>query len=150
MPAIFSDYMVLQQKSNVSFWGKAKPGEIVFINATWGMSAKTEVNKDGLWKTKIKTVKAGGPYEVKIKIGDSTIVYKNVMLGEVWLCSGQSNMEMPLEGSPPQSVVQNSAEEIKKANYPDIRFFNVTRAVSNKPEFNCAGRWTRVQLSDSG
>ena len=142
MPAIFSDYMVLQQKSNVSFWGKAKPGEIVFINATWGMSAKTEVNKDGLWKTKIKTVKAGGPYEVKIKIGDSTIVYKNVMLGEVWLCSGQSNMEMPLEGWPPQSVVQNSAEEIKKANYPDIRFFNVTRAVSNKPEFNCAGRWT--------
>ncbi len=142
MPSIFSDNMVLQQKSNVQFWGKARPGDSVFINGSWNASAKTKVNDDGLWKTKIKTLKAGGPYEVKVKIGDSTIVYKNVMLGEVWLCSGQSNMEMPLEGWPPQSVIQNSAEEIKNANYPDIRLFNVTRAVSNKPEFNCAGKWT--------
>jgi sialate O-acetylesterase len=141
MPSIFSDNMVLQQKSNVQFWGKAKPGDSVFISGSWNASAKTKVNDDGLWKTKIKTIKAGGPYEVKIKIGDSTIVFKNVMLGEVWLCSGQSNMEMPLEGWPPQSVIQNSAEEIKDANYPDIRLFNVTKAVSNTPEFNCAGRW---------
>jgi sialate O-acetylesterase len=141
MPSIFSDNMVLQQKSNVQFWGKAKPGDNVFINGGWNAFAKTKVNNDGLWKTKIKTIKAGGPYEVKIKIGDSTIVYKNVMLGEVWLCSGQSNMEMPLEGWLPQNVIQNSAEEIKNANYPDIRLFDVTKAVSNKPEFNCAGRW---------
>jgi sialate O-acetylesterase len=142
MPAIFSDNMVLQQKSNVQFWGKAKPGESVAINASWGATSKAKVNDDGLWKTKLKTIKAGGPYEVKIKIGDTTIVYKNVLLGEVWLCSGQSNMEMPLEGWPPQSVIQNSAEEIKAANYPEIRLFNVARAVSNKPEFNCVGNWT--------
>jgi sialate O-acetylesterase len=142
MPAIFSDNMVLQQKSNVQFWGKANPGEKVEIKATWGASAKTKVNDEGLWKVKIKTIKAGGPYEVKINVGDSAIVYKNVMLGEVWLCSGQSNMEMPLEGWPPQSVVKNSAEEIKAANYPNIRLFSVARAVSNKPEFNCVGKWT--------
>jgi sialate O-acetylesterase len=142
MPAIFSDNMVLQQKSKVQFWGKAKPGEIVVINASWGAAAKTEANSDGLWKTKVKTTKAGGPYEVKIKIGDSTIVYKNVLLGEVWLCSGQSNMEMPLEGWPPQAVVKNSAEEIKEANYQNIRLFSVSRAVSIKPEFNCSGKWS--------
>jgi sialate O-acetylesterase len=142
MPAIFSDNMVLQQKSNVQFWGKAEPGVSVVINANWGASANTIVNDEGLWKVKLKTIKAGGPYQIKIQIGDSTIVYTNVLLGEVWLCSGQSNMEMPLEGWPPQNLINNSAEEIKQANYPDIRLFNVARAVSNKPEFNCTGKWS--------
>ena len=142
MPAIFSDNMVLQQKSSVQFWGKANPGDKIIINATWGAAAKATVNDEGIWKTKVKTIKAGGPYEVKIKIGDSTIIYKNVLLGEVWLCSGQSNMEMPLEGWPPQNVIQNSAQEIKEANYPEIRLFNVAKAVSNKAEFNCVGAWT--------
>ena len=142
IPSIFSDNMVLQQKSNVRFWGKANPGESIEVSASWGASAKTKVNDNGLWKTDLKTIKAGGPYEIKIKIGDSTLVYKNVLLGEVWLCSGQSNMELPLQGWPPQVVVQNSAEEIKEANYPYIRLFNVSRAVSDKPLFNCSGKWT--------
>lgn len=141
MPAIFSDNMVLQQNSRAPFWGRAEPGETVSVNCSWGESAKATVNSDGMWQTKVKTPKAGGPYKVKIKTADSTIVFKNVMLGEVWLCSGQSNMEMPLEGWPPYSTIQNSAEEIKDANYPEIRLFTVSRAVSNKPEFNCSGTW---------
>ncbi len=142
MPAIFSDNMVLQQNTNVSFWGKADPGENVSVSSSWEETANTKVNEDSIWQTKLKTGKAGGPYEVTIQIGDSTIKYQNVMLGEVWLCSGQSNMEMPLEGWPPQAMVQNYAEEIKEANYPEIRLFTVSRAVSNKPEFNCAGTWS--------
>ncbi len=142
MPAIFSDNMVLQQNTQVPFWGKAEPGEAVSINCSWGASADTKVENDGSWKANINTEKAGGPYEVKIQIGDSTILYKNVMLGEVWLCSGQSNMEMPLEGWPPQNPINNSAKEIREADYPDIRLFTVTRAVSNKPEFNCSGNWS--------
>lgn len=142
MPALFSDNMVIQQKTNVTFWGKASPGTSVSIDASWGASTKTKVQTDSLWKVKLKTTKAGGPYEVKIQIGDSTIIYKNVMLGEVWLCSGQSNMEMPLQGWPPDNPIQNSAEEIQAANYPDIRLFSASRAVSAEREFNCIGTWS--------
>jgi len=141
LPALFSDNMVLQQKAKVDFWGKANPGEEVVITAGWGVTARAEVKDDSTWIVKVMTKKAGGPYEVKIKIGDSTIVYKNVMLGEVWLCSGQSNMEMPLEGWP-DNIIKNSAEEIKEADYPDIRLYTVARALSAEPEFNCAGTWS--------
>ncbi len=142
MPSLFSDNMVLQQRTKVTFWGKANPGEPVTVNSSWGASAKTKVKDDSVWMTKLTTKNAGGPYEVKVKIGDSTIVYKNVMLGEVWVCSGQSNMEMPLEGWPPENIVKNSAEEINAANYPDIRLFTVARAVAGEPEFNCSGMWS--------
>ena len=141
MPSIFSDNMVLQQKSFVPIWGKAKPNSKVKIETTWKQSAQTKVNDDGSWNVKIKTPKAGGPYEIKIVFDDSSIVYKNVLIGEVWLCSGQSNMEMPLEGWPPRDTIYGSAQEIKNAENPKIRFFTVTRAISNKPEFNCEGTW---------
>jgi sialate O-acetylesterase len=141
MPSIFSDNMVLQQKSGAPFWGKGSPGKEVVIKASWGASAKTKIQDNGLWKVKLHTPSAGGPFEVDIKIGDSTIVYKNVMSGEVWLCSGQSNMEMPLEGWP-QTPVENSALEIETANYPNIRLYTVARAVSEKQEFNCVGTWS--------
>ncbi|MFZ0453744.1 MAG: sialate O-acetylesterase [Ignavibacteriaceae bacterium] len=142
MPAIFSDNMVLQHNSEAPFWGKAEPGENVSINCSWGESAETSADNDGTWQTKVKTPGAGGPYVVKIQIGDSAVEYKNVMSGEVWLCSGQSNMEMPMEGWPPYAAVKNSAEEIKDADYPEIRLFTVARAVSDKPEFNCLGNWS--------
>jgi len=142
MPEIFSSNMVLQQKSNVPFWGKALPGTSVMITASWGSSAKAIVKPDSTWIVRLKTVRAGGPYGVKITVGDTTIEYQNVMLGEVWVCSGQSNMEMPLEGWPPENLIQNSAEEIQNANYPDIRLFTVARAVSNEPEFDCVGTWS--------
>ncbi|MBI1938353.1 MAG: glycosyl hydrolase family 2 [Ignavibacteriales bacterium] len=142
MPAIFSDNMVLQQKSLAPFWGKAKPGEKVFIKTGWGASANTKAGDDSLWQTKIRTPKAGGPYEIKIQIGDSAIVYKNVMTGEVWICSGQSNMEMPLEGWPPNDTISGASQEIPNANYPAIRLFTVTRAYSTEQQFNCTGSWT--------
>ena len=142
IPAIFSDNMVLQQNTNVSFWGKGNPGEAVLISSSWGEKTDTKVKDDSTWLIKLKTEKAGGPYVINVQIGDSSIEFKNVMLGEVWLCSGQSNMEMPLEGWPPQNLIQNSDEEIREANYPEIRFFTVSRAVSNKPEFDCSGTWS--------
>ena len=141
MPSIFSDNMVLQRNTDVSFWGKAELNIKININTTWGESASTSVNSDGKWITKIKTPDAGGPYEVKIQIGDSLITYKNVLIGEVWLCSGQSNMEMPVRGWLPANPILNSKEEIEKADYPNIRLFTVARAISNKEEFNCKGQW---------
>ena len=141
LPSLFSDNMVLQQKSTVPIWGKAIPGQKVYVKGSWGKSAWTTVNPDSNWKVYIRTIKAGGPYELDVKIGDSTVVYRNVMLGEVWLCSGQSNMEMPLQGWLPKNPVNNSLKEIQSANYPEIRLFTVGRRVAAEPMFSCSGRW---------
>jgi sialate O-acetylesterase len=142
IPSIISNNMVLQQRSNVSLWGKAKPQEKILVHGSWGASSQAIVQNDSLWQIKLKTPKAGGPYEVSILIGDSTIVYKNVLIGEVWLCSGQSNMEMPLQGWPPRDTISYSTQEIKNAMNPNIRFFTVTRAYSESPNFNCIGNWS--------
>ncbi|MEJ2506774.1 MAG: sialate O-acetylesterase, partial [Ignavibacteriaceae bacterium] len=149
IPAIFSDNMVLQQNTDVSFWGKAEPGSNVSIEASWGESANTTVNDDHSWLIKIKTPEAGGPYDVNLQVGDSTINYKNVLIGEVWLCSGQSNMEMPLQGWLPESPIDNSKEVIEKSDYPQIRLFTVQRAFSNKEEFNCMGKWEECSPTTS-
>ncbi len=141
MPSIFSDNMVLQQKTTAPFWGIAVPGNDVKIKASWGSSAKTKVKDDGSWMAEIKTPKAGGPYSIEITIGDSIINYKNVLVGEVWLCSGQSNMEMPLEGWPPNDTIATSKQEIPNAANDKIRFFTVARAIATEPAFNCTGTW---------
>ncbi len=141
MPAIFSNNMVLQQKSDVPVWGKAEPNEKVTVKASWGATASTVVEPDSNWEVHIRTIKAGGPYDMRVTVGKSSIVYKNVMLGEVWVCSGQSNMEIPLQGWPPQYPIENSAREISKANYPNIRLFHVARAFSPTPDFQCVGSW---------
>ncbi len=142
VPALFSNNMVLQQRSNVPFWGKALPGSKISVKASWGAVAKGEAKPDSNWMVKLKTPKAGGPFTVDLQIGDSTINYKNVLVGEVWLCSGQSNMEMPLAGWPPHDTIANSSKEIKEANYSNLRLFTVARAYSIEPEFNCKGSWS--------
>lgn len=141
LPAIFSDHMVLQQKSKAPFWGKANPNLKITIAASWGASARTMVQSDSLWQLKLKTPKAGGPYEITLQIGDSIIVYKNVLIGEVWLCSGQSNMEMPLAGWPPRDLIDGSEQAIQTAGNKNLRLFTVTRAYSHQPQFNCVGQW---------
>jgi sialate O-acetylesterase len=141
LPSIFSDNMVLQQKAEVAFWGKTVSENRINISTSWGVTAETVASKDGSWITRIKTPKAGGPYQITIQSGDTSIIYKNVLIGEVWICSGQSNMEMPLEGWPPKDTIINSKEEIKNAYNTKIRFFTVNRAVSYKTEFNVTGEW---------
>ena len=141
LPSIFSNNMVLQQKINASIWGKADPDKIVYVKTNWGVVAQTVAGADSLWKVKIKTPKAGGPYEIQIQTEGDTVLFKNVMIGEVWICSGQSNMEMPLEGWPPDAPVEGSEEAIKNSTNSNIRFFTVTRSISDKPEYDCNGIW---------
>ena len=141
IPAIFSDNMVLQQNTEVNFWGKAIVGLNVNATGSWGAAANTQVQSDGKFNLKLKTPLAGGPFQVYLQIGDTTIIYKNVLMGEVWICSGQSNMEMPLMGWPPNDLISNSENEIKTANNQNIRLFTVAHAVSNVKEFNCIGSW---------
>jgi sialate O-acetylesterase len=144
IPSVFSNKMVLQQNSDVSFWGKAEANQNVNVTGSWGNSEKTLVKSDGTFHLKLKTPTAGGPYQVYLQIGDTTIIYKNVLIGEVWICSGQSNMEMPLMGWPPASLVEGSDEEIKNANNEQIRLFTVTHAISMNKEFNCSGSWQQM------
>ena len=77
--------MVLQQNAEAPFWGKAKPDTKVSIQASWGESANTTADANGLWFTKLKTPAAGGPFEIKINAGETTVPIKNVLSGEVWL-----------------------------------------------------------------
>jgi sialate O-acetylesterase len=141
LPSIFGDNMMMQQKTEAAIWGKAVAGETIEVTSTWGEKASAKAKADGKWLTKIKTPVAGGPYEIKIKGKDSEITLKNILIGEVWVCSGQSNMEMPLMGWPPKDTIEHSEREIKNAKYPKIRMFTVTKAVSVKPREDCKGFW---------
>lgn len=138
---LFTDNLVLQQKSDAPIWGKGKPGATVSITASWGKKAKSIVQPDSNWIVKIQTPKAGGPYAISFVHDGDTTMLKNVLIGEVWLCSGQSNMEMPLEGWPPDNPINNSATEIQHAVFPKIRLFTVDHAISLEPKDNCIGSW---------
>lgn len=142
VPSLFSDNMVLQRESHVPVWGRALPGQRVVVEGSWGAEAGTVAKGDSSWKVELRTVKAGGPYRLKISTADSSVVYSNVMLGEVWVCSGQSNMQMPLAGWPPLFPLNRAEEEIQKAKYPDIRLFDESMKYSATPENSCTGSWT--------
>ena len=121
--SIFTDHMVLQQQEEVAFWGHYTAGEKVSVTGSWGKSIATTPNEKGDWELTIPTPKAGGPYQVTVTTKERTIVFKDVMIGEVWLSSGQSNMEWKLKQC--EGCVLNQEEEIANANYNDIRMFTV-------------------------
>jgi sialate O-acetylesterase len=140
LPAVFNDHMVLQQQSEVTVWGWAKAGSNVQIVPSWDKkkyAAKTDAS--GKWKTKITTPSAGGPYEITFSDG---VVKKlsNVLIGEVWLCSGQSNMEMPVKGFRSQPV-SGSNDAILRSKNKNIRLFTVQRASNIEPQEECKGQW---------
>jgi sialate O-acetylesterase len=141
LPAIFANNMVLQQNTKVNLWGTSEPNDNIKIEASWGKSATAIAGKDGKWSATIETVVAGGPYSLKIKGKSSKITIDNILLGEVWLCSGQSNMEMPLKGFSSKDSILDASKEIAAANYPQIRMFAVARAYSPKPKDNVKGEW---------
>ncbi len=128
LPVLFGDNMVLQRNVKIPIWGKADPGGKVSVQCA-GKRKTVKVTEDGEWRINFNALNAGGPFELKV-IGQDTINYKNVMVGEVWLCSGQSNMEMPLAG---WGKVLNYEQEIAEANYPDIRLFQFNHTMSAVP-----------------
>ncbi|MDP4269211.1 MAG: sialate O-acetylesterase [Bacteroidota bacterium] len=131
LPSLFSQHMVLQQKEEVAFWGKSNPETEITIRGSWGETAKSKAANDGKWIAKLRTPGAGGPYKIEISNADTTIVIDDVLIGEVWLASGQSNMEMRLKGWPPTDTVQNSKNEIASASYQGIRMFTVAQELSD-------------------
>ena len=139
LPSVFSDNLVLQQNSDVAIWGWAGPGETLKIVASWNTKDTIRVKVDNFskWTTSIKTIAAGGPYSIKISGIYDTLQLANVMLGEVWICSGQSNMEMSV-----YSKILNGEEEAAKANNQNIRIFHVQKMGAVYPQENCIGTWT--------
>lgn len=138
---LFSDHMVLQQQENVNFWGEYTPGEEITISTSWGETASTVSDENGAWKMTLATPEAGGPFSITIKTEDSTINIEDVLIGEVWLASGQSNMEMPLRGWPPNGPILNADQEIAQANDDGLRMLTVTKHFSYAPLDSIRGRW---------
>ncbi|MFD1630382.1 sialate O-acetylesterase [Pseudopedobacter beijingensis] len=144
LPAVFSDGMVLQQKSNPNIWGKAEPNNKIEITTSWDQK-KYQVlsSSDGTWKTQLVTPKAGGPYKITINDG-TNLTLSDILIGEVWLASGQSNMEMPLKGFKGQPVL-NSEEIISQSKNAQIRLFQVKKVSWAMPLDDCSGKW---QIAD--
>ncbi|PWB23732.1 sialate O-acetylesterase [Flavobacterium sp. HTF] len=137
LPNIFSDNMVLQRNSEVKIWGWANPKEEIKLVSGWNnQEYKTVADNQAKWELVIKTQEAGGPFTISIK-GYNEVVLKNILIGEVWLCSGQSNMEMSASWG-----IENGEEEMKNATNPNIRFFTVPKLTATTPQNNLLGNWT--------
>ncbi|WP_281637649.1 sialate O-acetylesterase [Flavobacterium marginilacus] len=137
LPNIFSDNMVLQRNSEVLFWGFANPQEEVVITPSWNNeSYKIKASNQAKWEILIPTPKEGGPYTITIK-GYNEVVLKNILIGEVWICSGQSNMEMSASWG-----IENGDEAVKNASNPNIRLFLVPKLTAVTPQNNISGNWT--------
>ncbi len=143
LPAIFSDHMVLQAQSNVPVWGKAKPGSKVSIKTSWSKSEQTvTAASDSSWKIVLETPEPGSIHSLRINNG-KVFEINDILMGDVWLCSGQSNMTMPLKGFP-NDPVQGSMDEILNSKHKDIRLFDVGRATGLDPQFDLRGSWKVV------
>ncbi len=131
LPAFIGDNMVLQQKEKVKIWGTSTSvGKELRVNTSWNnKNYQVEVDQQGGWQVYLETPKYGGPYQITINDGDQLIL-KNILIGEVWFCSGQSNMEMPLAG---WGKINNFEQEIKAANFPNIRILQIPKATANQP-----------------
>ncbi|GAB3529746.1 sialate O-acetylesterase [Pontibacter brevis] len=136
VPAIFSDHMVLQHKAEVIIWGSGKTGEEITVTGSWdNKPVKAKASNQAKWSVKLNTPAAGGPYTVTIK-GYNTIVINDVLIGEVWLASGQSNMEWSAAAG-----IEGAEQEVPKASYPEIRFFSVAHQTADGPQLDLKGEW---------
>ena len=139
--SLFTDNMVLQQGKELAFWGTAAPGEQVSVSIM-GKIAKSVADQNGNWKIRFPKLKASfNPMDITIK-GENVVTIKNVLVGEVWLCSGQSNMDMTVAKEDRYWCgVNNEAEEVASANYPSIRVFDTDYTPSMKIETDVKGKW---------
>lgn len=136
LPAIFGSGMVLQQNAEVTLWGWGKSGEEVTVTGSWdGKAVKVKTSPQAHWQLKLNTPAAGGPYTLTIQ-GYNLIEFTDVLIGEVWLVSGQSNMEWTA-----RMGIDSAKQEIAAANYPNIRFFSVTHRTADAPQLSLGGQW---------
>ena len=143
LPAFFSDGMVMQQQSQANLWGTATPSKTVTITTGWNKKVYTvHADKSGNWKLAVATPKAGGPYSITFNDGKA-LVLKNILMGELWICSGQSNMEMPMKGFKGQPV-SNANMDILRSSNPNLRLFTVKRTSKLTPQNDVVGEWSEA------
>lgn len=137
LPSLFTDNMVLQQQAQVPVWGWAKEGSSVNVTTSWdGKTYSAKTDRTGRWTVRVSTPSAGGPYEVTISDGSTgPVKLNNVLVGEVWLCTGQSNMEMPLKGFKGQPII-GSNDAILKSRNKNLRIYTVPRSSQKEPQEN--------------
>jgi len=134
LPAIVGDNMILQQRTGAPLWGWADPGERVTVAGSWGRQASTVADENGKWKTCLDTPSHSGPYTLTVK-GKNEITIDNVIIGEVWLCAGQSNMGWRL------SATFDGEKDTASADFSNFRIFRSGRCHSHKPQESCLGQW---------
>ncbi|MBT6007444.1 MAG: sialate O-acetylesterase, partial [Prolixibacteraceae bacterium] len=135
LPAIFGDNMVLQQQSDAAIWGTSAANKTVKVTTSWDKkSYSTKADSEGNWKLKVKTPSAGGPFSITISDG-KTLKLSNVLIGEVWVCSGQSNMAMSVDRAYDPDL------EILTAKYPNIRLISVPQVGTQEPQNDFKGEW---------
>ena len=141
LPSVIGDNMVLQQEMNVPLWGWAAPGEKVAVSFA-GRETNTVAAVDGRWEVRLQPLKAStNPAQLTIQ-GHNRITLTNVLVGEVWLCSGQSNMEKPISTQPGQKPTRNYVEELKTGDkYPTIRLFKAAKTLAAVPAKDVEGAW---------
>jgi len=143
LPKIFGDNMILQQQMGAPVWGWAEPGEKVTVMGSWGKKATGVGGDDGSWKVFLETPTFGGPHTVTVG-GTNTLSFSNVMIGEVWLCAGQSNMGWRL------TATLGGQEEADSAIYPGIRMFRSERAHSHEPQKDLVAEWKVCDPESAG
>lgn len=144
-PAFFGDNMVMQQQSNAAIWGTSQPNKMLRIHTGWDdKEYRIMADENGHWKTELKTPAAGGPYTIRFNDGKDTVL-QNVMIGEVWFCSGQSNMEMPMKGYTNQAI-ENATRDILLSEDSEYRLFTVGRNACKEKQYDVKnGTWKEAQ-----
>ena len=146
LPSFFSDNMVLQQQTTCIIWGWTEPGKKVIVHTPWDKkSHRATARKDGRFGVTIQTPKAGGPYDIWFQDGDF-VKLSNVMIGEVWICSGQSNMEMQMKGYKAQPV-EGATEELLSCKDDELRLFYGKRFASLEPQQDLKGSWQEANTA---
>ena len=133
LPGVFGDHMVVQRDRELPVWGWADPGEKVTVSMA-GQTLSAVTDQGGRWSVRLAVIGTGGPHRLIVR-GNNTIELGDVLVGEVWLCSGQSNMAMSVGG------VVNAEEEIARGDYPKLRMLNVQRQAAADPQDDCQGQW---------
>ncbi len=149
LPAIFGDHMVLQQQTDAAIWGTAKANKTVKVTTSWNKkSYSTKADFDGNWKLKVKTPEAGGPYSITISDG-TALKLNNILIGEVWVCSGQSNMQMTMNGYQNQPVL-GSNEAIATSTNKSIRLITIKREKNLEEQQDFTGEWQECNPGNVG
>ncbi|GHU98439.1 9-O-acetylesterase [Bacteroidia bacterium] len=152
LPSLICDNMVLQQQSQTKLWGGSEPFNKISATCSWdNHTYSATCDKDGQWTMSIRTPQAGGPYSINFSTirGGDKVAIKNVYIGEVWICSGQSNMAHPVKGHSQQPVDGSQQAIAESVNYPGIHIFKLPLTPADTPQEYCGGRWLTPSDKDA-